>query len=318
MEQVTDEDKRVAFRRKRVQRLKKMIIASVLFLLLIPIVSCIILFVRVQSLRDQISGLTEIVQKIKRDELLRIQQSAEETLPPVPEREEEPVQNGPEEDRVTDPPEEYKRKVYLTFDDGPGSSTNEILDILAAYDVKATFFVVGKTDENSKECYRRIVREGHTLAMHSYSHKYRQIYASEEAFAEDFRKLQEYLYEVTGVWCRYTRFPGGSSNSVSEVDMSVFIDWLDERGITYFDWNASAGDSAPGGVSAEQVVSNCMKDIRKHDNVIVLLHDSGKKKTTVDALPELIETILEMEDTAILPITDETVPVQHINKQKRK
>ena len=87
---------------------------------------------------------------------------------------------------------EYVKKIYLTFDDGPSSSTNEILDILKAYDVKATFFVVGKTDEASKEAYRRIVAEGHTLGMHSYSHSYSGIYKSTTAFKKDLKKLYDF------------------------------------------------------------------------------------------------------------------------------
>ncbi|MDE6608589.1 MAG: polysaccharide deacetylase family protein [Lachnospiraceae bacterium] len=72
------------------------------------------------------------------------------------------------------------RKVYLTFDDGPSVYTGEILDILKEYDVKATFFVVGKEGEKYEELYKRIVEEGHTLGMHSYSHKYSEIYETEQ------------------------------------------------------------------------------------------------------------------------------------------
>ena len=68
-----------------------------------------------------------------------------------------------------------KKKVYLTFDDGPSDHTGEILDILKKNNVKATFFVVGKETEQAKKSYQRIVLEGHTLAMHSYSHNNDQI-----------------------------------------------------------------------------------------------------------------------------------------------
>ena len=97
------------------------------------------------------------------------------------------------------------RKVYLTFDDGPSGNTSRILDILAEYDVKATFFVVGKEEEQYQELYKRIVDEGHTLGMHSYSHKYDEIYQSVDSFAQDMSKLQEFLYETTGVWCQIGR-----------------------------------------------------------------------------------------------------------------
>ena len=71
-----------------------------------------------------------------------------------------------------------QKKVYLTFDDGPSDHTDEILDILKKNKVRATFFVVGKETEHAKKMYRRIILEGHTLGMHSYSHNYDQIYAS--------------------------------------------------------------------------------------------------------------------------------------------
>jgi len=98
------------------------------------------------------------------------------------------------------------RKVYLTFDDGPSIYTDEILDILKEYHVKATFFVVGKEDAASQKAIRRIVAEGHTLGMHSYSHKYSELYASREAFQEDFEKERDYLETLTGSKIAFYRF----------------------------------------------------------------------------------------------------------------
>ena len=207
---------------------------------------------------------------------------------------------------------DIQKEVYFTFDDGPSANTDEILDILKEYDVRATFFVVGKTDEHSVRMYQRIVDEGHTLAMHSYSHKYDEIYASRESYVEDLTKLQEYLYQITGVWPRFCRFPGGSSNTVSNVDMTELIEYLDENGITYFDWNISSGDAVREDLSVDTIVQNC---VGKLDNVnigMILMHDANDKITTVEALPEVIKAIRERGDTAILPITDETKPVQHV------
>lgn len=66
--------------------------------------------------------------------------------------------------------------------------------------------MTGKPEEQYKEMYQRIVEEGHTLGMHSYSHKYDEIYASEEAFEEDLSRLQDFLYDTTGVWSHFTGF----------------------------------------------------------------------------------------------------------------
>lgn len=209
--------------------------------------------------------------------------------------------------------EEGIRKVYLTFDDGPSSNTGRILDILARYDVKATFFVVGKEDEIYQPLYNRIVEEGHTLAMHSYSHKYQEIYRSKESYVEDLTKLQEFLYDTTGVWCRYCRFPGGSSNSVSKVDMHELIEYLDEQDMTYFDWNIVSGDATSDYISSGDIIRNCTRKLGEFDEAIILMHDAAEKDSTVEALPGLIEQIQAMENTKIVPITDDTEPIHHIS-----
>ena len=205
------------------------------------------------------------------------------------------------------------RKVYLTFDDGPSGNTNRILDILADYDVKATFFVVGKEEEEYQALYKRIVEEGHTLAMHSYSHKYSEIYQSVESYSTDLSKLQEFLYDTTGVWCRYCRFPGGSSNTVSRVDMHELIAYLDDQDMSYFDWNISSGDATNSYISASDIIRNCTANLKDYDEAIILMHDASNKNSTVEALPKLIETIQAMEDTKIVPITDDTERIHHIS-----
>lgn len=219
--------------------------------------------------------------------------------------------SGP--DSAVSETEDGIRKVYLTFDDGPSSNTGEILDILAEYDVKATFFVVGKEEERYQPLYKRIVEEGHTLAMHSYSHKYDEIYQSKESFAADLSKLQEFLYDTTGVWCRYCRFPGGSSNTVSRVDMHVLIDYLEEQDMSYYDWNIVSGDASSSYISPEAIVRNSTANLRNFEEAVILMHDASDKDSTVKALPTLIEQIQAMEDTKILPITDETEAIHHIS-----
>ena len=203
------------------------------------------------------------------------------------------------------------RKVALTFDDGPSDNTAAILDTLAKYNVKATFFVVGKTDDQSKEMYQRIVNEGHTLGMHSYSHKYSVVYDSLDAFETDFNQLQSYLYDITGQECRLYRFPGGSSNQVSNTDMSEFIRFLNEEGVTYFDWNVSSGDATSQAYTADELLNNVLTDVPKYKTSVVLMHDSNTKSTTVEALGPMIEALQGM-GAQILPIDENTTLVQHI------
>ncbi|MCR5469288.1 MAG: polysaccharide deacetylase [Lachnospiraceae bacterium] len=202
-------------------------------------------------------------------------------------------------------------KVYLTFDDGPSSNTSEILDILKEHNVKATFFVIGQEDEKSKELYKRIVDEGHTLGMHSYSHKYSELYSSVESFEEDFTRIQNLLYDVTGQECLYYRFPGGSSNQVNNDDMAKCISFLNAQGITYFDWNVSNGDATSQVYTSEDLVENVMKDVVKYKTSIVLMHDTSAKEKTVDSLSTLIERLEDL-GADILPIDGDTTVIQHI------
>ncbi len=203
-------------------------------------------------------------------------------------------------------------KVYLTFDDGPSASTDEILDILNEYGVKATFFVVGRESEEDYRLYNRIVSEGHTLGMHSYSHRYSKLYSSEEAFCDDLDKLTELLENVTGVTPKFYRFPGGSSNTDSSLDIHRFIDILDERGIEYFDWNVSVGDATGNPISSDAIARNALSGIEERDSTVILMHDGQYKRATVEALPRIIEALQAMEDVEILPITSETELIRHI------
>lgn len=294
-------------RSQRVKRLKKMILWTIALAILIPVIGCILLSVRVFQLKKQVAVLTE---QLPTEEMQEEASGVYETT-----KVEESVRDTEtkaEEPAKINPVKSSGKKVYLTFDDGPSSNTDQILDILKDYDVKATFFVVGKTDERSVKAYQRIVEEGHTLAMHSYSHKYDEIYESKEAFARDLNSLQEYLYETTGVWPRIYRFPGGSSNTVSKVDMQELIEYLTDIGITYFDWNVASGDAVSRTLPAETIVNNCLSGIEKQKESVILMHDASNKGTTIEALPQIIEAIQEQGDAELLSITDETVPVQHI------
>lgn len=297
-----EKNENTSARQKRVKRLKRLIIATLLTLIAIPIICSVILLVQVASLNRRVDDMARKLMELEWSE--RLQASL-------------PSQNGEQfpamhqvASGVTD--EQFAHRVYLTFDDGPSAYTNEILDILAEYDIKATFFVVGKEDDKSKEALKRIVAEGHTLGMHSYSHKYADLYSSEESFENDFLELKNYLEETTGVPCKFYRFPGGSSNTVSKVDMQVLTSYLEKQGISYFDWNISSGDASRNKLSVDTLVKNCTQDIGRYNDAVILLHDSADKKSTVDALPQIIETILDMEDTVILPITETTQPIRHL------
>lgn len=201
------------------------------------------------------------------------------------------------------------KRAYLTFDDGPTDNTMEMLDVLDEYDVKATFFVVGR-EENYYDCYKEIVERGHVLALHSYTHDYDVIYSSMDNFVKDIEELRKLLYDVTGVRPVYYRFPGGSSNSVSKVPMSELVSYVEEQGLVYFDWNALNQDAVTDNLSPEQLVDNIMQDAKKYDDVVILMHDLGNRHTTIESLPMLIKVLRE-EGYEILPIDENTPHVRH-------
>ena len=147
--------------------------------------------------------------------------------------------------------------------------------------------------------------------MHSYSNKYSVIYESQEAFEEDYKKLRDYLFEVTGVEAKYYRFLGGSSNSVSNVPMSDFIHYLNGEGVIYYDWNVSSGDAASNAYSAEEIVANVTNDVVKYKTSVVLLHDADVNGTTAEALAPLIESLQNM-GAEILPIDEDTSVIQYV------
>ena len=217
------------------------------------------------------------------------------------------------ESRKTEKTDKVEKIAYLTFDDGPSDNTDRILDVLKEKGVKATFFVVGKTGTKTEERYRRIVEEGHTLGIHSYTHKYEEIYGSLEGFKEDVLKLREYLYEVTGEQVWAYRFPGGSSNRVAKVDIGECISFLKEEGMVHFDWNASSEDAVAVGVSGSTLNSNVLKDALRFQYPMILMHDLHECNNTVEGLPALIDRLQE-EGYQIQAVTRETEPVQHVKE----
>lgn len=224
------------------------------------------------------------------------------------------------EDISFDNPENYAsegdiRTVYLTFDDGPSAVTDEILDILDDYGVKATFFVIGREDEAAMNRYKRIVDEGHTIAMHSYTHKYSDLYSSREAFFTDFNNIRNLIYNATGVDTKFYRFPGGSSNKVSKISMKEICSYVSASGFTYFDWNVANGDAKGIAYTPDELVENVMKDVVKYKTSVVLMHDAASKKNTAKSLPKLIESLQDM-GCLLLPITSDTPVVQHITAEQ--
>lgn len=197
-------------------------------------------------------------------------------------------------------------KMYLTFDDGPNEYTEQILDILDAYDIKATFFVTA----TRPDCFyliKEAYEQGHTIGLHAYKHEYSIIYQDKDSYFEDLEKIAEVVTEMTGEESYYVRFPGGSSNLVSKVDMHLLIKELNKRGYRYFDWNGEIGD-AKSGSNIISVMSSAMEGIDGSKDIMLLCHD---KAITVEVLATLIEYYQEL-GYVFLPIDEDTDGFCHL------
>lgn len=328
--------------KKRIQRMKTGVIIFLLTWMLALMLISVTLIAKVHSLQNQIDILTE--NTIRSQQIGRQQNQtaklnkvasyetvangentqkkqdgsidkAQDTANDENDKSQDDGGNAEKEQAALDPEDdEEAMKVYLTFDDGPSANTRRIMDILDKYGVKATFFVTGREDEESLALYKEISDRGHTIGMHSYSHRYDVIYSSRKEFRQDFELIKSRIEEATGKDCWLYRFPGGSSNHVSTKDMSTFIRFLNKRQITYFDWNVQCGDATTRPYSTKDLTDNVMNDIGKYHTSVVLMHDAANKPDTVEALPGIIKKI-KATGAVLLPITEKTKVVQHVSAE---
>lgn len=225
----------------------------------------------------------------------------------------EPTTESPTQE--SKPTEDPVGTIYLTFDDGPSLSiTPQILDILKSNNISATFFIIDyEYGSQREELVKRAFNEGHTIALHGTSHTYSEIYTSLEALINNFETLQEKVFTSTGYRSYIIRFPGGSSNTVSKNYcpgiMTEAVEYFAATDFVYFDWNVDSED-AGGAYSMEDIYENVTSGIKKGRNNIVLMHDSGSKKYTVEALQAIIDWGLA-EGYEFKAITQETPQVTH-------
>ncbi len=314
--------------KKKINRIKTGIVVMITAIAMICLITCVFLLFRVHSLQTQLDILTENI-LITIDDSVKAAEGAVGSAGEIFEGED---QTGMSDDELSleleisdlllekvrdhvDPAENLysegdTRRVFLTFDDGPSGNTGKILDILDQYGIKATFFVNGRDTEAMRKLYAEIVNRGHTIGMHSYTHNYLSVYESLKSFADDYNRIYDLIVDAAGVEPGFYRFPGGSSNSVSGVDMDELIRFLGARGIVYYDWNVVSGDATTQAYTSEDLVNNVINGVTKYKDSVVLMHDATEKVRTVEALPGIIDGLLEM-DCEILPITDSSPVIHH-------
>lgn len=198
--------------------------------------------------------------------------------------------------------------IYLTFDDGPGAYTEELLDILDKYNVKVTFFTCTTA---FPELLAREAESGHTVAIHSASHEYETIYKSEKNYFKDLYAQQDLIYEKTGIRSMLLRFPGGSSNEMSKKYckgiMTKLTKEVEDQGFQYFDWNVLSGDAGET-KDPDQIVKNVIAGVKQHDYSVVLQHDIHH--FSVQAVERIIQWGLDNGYT-FLPLTSDSPTVHH-------
>ncbi len=214
------------------------------------------------------------------------------------------------EEKITNNESNYKI-AYITFDDGPYHSTDEVLDILDKYKVKATFFTIGLDkdicyDNNNYSCaetYKKEVDRGHTIANHTYTHAiFRGLYNSTTSFINDVKRQEKLIEERTGYKTNIVRFPGGSSTA-GNLKNSITNE-LKNMGYGWVDWTANDGD---GGYVPNTTVAwtNFTNSINENIEV-VLFHDYSK--ITISILPKAIEYLQE-NNYIILPLFYNSIKV---------
>jgi peptidoglycan/xylan/chitin deacetylase (PgdA/CDA1 family) len=183
-----------------------------------------------------------------------------------------------------------------------------ILSILDKYNIKATFFICGNNvSERSDYILQEIVKRGHKIGIHSYTHDLDTIYQSVDAFLKDFNDTYNYIYETTGIKADIFRFPGGSINSYNTLIYREIIAEMSRRGFVYYDWNAS-GEDAAFGVTWTSIYNNVISSMDNKSRGIILLHDGADKYTTVTVVEDLI-LYFQSRNFEFDKITNEVKPV---------
>ena len=200
------------------------------------------------------------------------------------------------------------KTVYLTFDDGPNAYTQNILDILNKYNVKATFFVTNQFP-NSQSLIKDMYDSGHSIGIHTYSHQYKVVYSSDDAYLNDLNSMDKVIYNQTGYHSKLIRFPGGSSNTISAGNkglMTRLAKKVTDLGYKYFDWNVDSGDTST--INADKIANNVINGIKNFNNSVVLMHDI--KYANKEALEKILYYGLSNGYT-FLPLTEDSPTAHH-------
>lgn len=190
-----------------------------------------------------------------------------------------------------------KMHAYLTFDDGPSVDvTPKILDVLRKYDIKATFFMTGKSINAAPYLCTRVMEEGHLAAVHTYTHDPATVYSDESTFIDEidgtYNLITANAPEGVGVPLLF-RFPGGSDkNTKYGTAKQEYKDTLANKGYYYVDYNSYISDDSNPSASASTLLKNFNSTRPVGKNLIIQMHDTKANTTTVEMLDLLIQQLI--------------------------
>lgn len=209
-------------------------------------------------------------------------------------------------------PEEYTYEegtIYFTFDDGPSQYTYSFLEYLKKHNVKATWFVVPSREQWNMDALKAIADQGHTIGVHSYTHDYKKIYASVEAYLEDFHEAWSIIREATGQTPQLFRFAGGSNNDFNVDTRDAIIKEMTRRGFRFYDWNVDSGDV--DGATWQDMYNSIPRDCRNLKRPIILMHDSAGTKNALYVFEDVLKLLIG-EGYKFDALQNDTQPIQFV------
>ncbi|WP_200416469.1 polysaccharide deacetylase family protein [Virgibacillus salexigens] len=172
--------------------------------------------------------------------------------------------------------------VYLTFDDGPSSATDDILETLKKHDAKATFFMLSPHMKERPNVVKQVVKEGHGVGIHGVTHDVNRFYLSKQTALSEMNEAQKALESITGIHSVLIRTPYGSVPYLTK----PFREALNAQGYELWDWNIDSNDwDLPEGEYVENLIEQIQSLEGNDATPVVLLHDQSK---TAKYLPELL------------------------------
>ena len=189
-----------------------------------------------------------------------------------------------------------QKRAFLTFDDGPSTRTESILNILKQNNIKATFFLLGSRVNYMPDVVKKIYEEGHYIANHGYTHVYNSIYSSAQSVLDEYNQCNDAIKKAIGVPeynSHLFRFPGGLAGG-KYADLKLQAkELLNENNIVNVDWNALNGDAEIQNPTPEYEMKRIVETTQNKNSVIILMHDAQNKQATEETLPEIINYLKE-------------------------